>query len=280
MLAELGIVGVDIMGQFMRVIMPHPVERLDHPVEVVVAMPMVGMCPTVSVVHPMGWVVLVVVANLVPVRVVDIVGPSVEIGVFYLVMFDAVVGSCLYLVEEIVIFVLDVLHELGAVVELGIVGVCVAVMLTVSVVEIVSMLPVGVVVGRQFMLNEVAVVHNAVGVMSHRMWSEHWGRLVVEVMVASVLPDQVGQIELTMVVSFNHGFVLMMRCRVVDRFMMRRFVLGCLMVRSLVSWFWVVRGLRVRSLMMWHFVVWVLMLVSLVMVLGKLCLVVLDLMWR
>ena len=83
-----------------------------------------------------------------------------------------------------------------------------------------------------------------------------------------------------MVVSFNHGFVLMMRCRVVDRFMMRRFVLGCLMVRSLVSWFWVVRGLRVRGLMMRHFVVWVLMLVSLVMVLGKLCLVVLDLMWR
>ena len=35
-----------------------------------------------------------------------------------------------------------------------------------------------------------------------------------------------------------------------------------------------------RSLMMWHFIVWVLMLVSLAMVLGKLGLVVLDLMWR
>ena len=122
--------------------------------EVVINVAVVGVSsPSVAVAHAMDWVVLVVVADLVPVSMVDIVCPSVEISILDLVVLDAVVSSCLDLMEKIVVFVLDVFFELRSMVEFSIMWVCIAMVLAVEVMEIVAVFPVGMVVDRELVLN-------------------------------------------------------------------------------------------------------------------------------
>ena len=134
--------------------------------EVVINVAVVGVSsPSIAVAHAMDWVVLVVVADLVPVSMVDIVCPSVEISILDLVVLDAMVSSCLDLMEKIVVFVLDVFFELRSMVEFSIMWVCVAMMLAVEVMEIVAVFPVGMVVDRELVLDEVAVVHDSMDIM-------------------------------------------------------------------------------------------------------------------
>ena len=134
--------------------------------EVVINVAVVGVSsPSIAVAHAMDWVVLVVVADLVPVSMVDIVCPSVEISILDLVVLDAMVSSCLDLMEKIVVFVLDVFFELRSIVEFSIMWVCVAMMLAVEVMEIVAVFPVGMVVDRELVLDEVAVVHDSMDIM-------------------------------------------------------------------------------------------------------------------
>ena len=140
--------------------------------EVVINVAVVGVSsPSIAVAHAMDWVVLVVVADLVPVSMVDIVCPSVEISILDLVVLDAMVSSCLDLMEKIVVFVLDVFFELRSIVEFSIMWVCVAMVLAVEVMEIVAVFPVGMVVDRELVLDEVAVVHDSMDVMELRVWS-------------------------------------------------------------------------------------------------------------
>ena len=134
--------------------------------EVVINVAVVGVSsPSIAVAHAMDWVVLVVVADLMPVSMVDIVCPSVEISILDLVVLDAMVSSCLDLMEKIVVFVLDVFFELRSIVEFSIMWVCVAMMLAVEVMEIVAVFPVGMVVDRELVLDEVAVVHDSMDIM-------------------------------------------------------------------------------------------------------------------
>ena len=272
--------------------------------EVVINVAVVGMSsPSVAVAHAMDWVVLVVVADLVPVSMVDIVCPSVEISILDLVVLDAVVSSRLDLMEKIVVFVLDVFFELRSMVEFSIMWVCVAMMLAVEVMEIVAVFPVGMVVDRELVLDEVAVVHDSMDVMEIRVWPELWGRLVVEIVVASMFANHVGQVELSMVVGMDHSFVLVMRgcmmdvlmvgslmmwcfmvwrcvvrCLMMWCFIVWRCVMRCLMVMSRMVWCLMMRSLRVWSVMVWHIHMWVFVVVNFVMMLGKLRLMVLDLM--
>ena len=140
--------------------------------EVVINVAVVGVSsPSIAVAHAMDWVVLVVVADLMPVSMVDIMCPSMEISILDLVVLDAMVSSCLDLMEKIVVFVLDVFFELRSIVEFSIMWVCVAMVLAVEVMEIVAVFPVGMVVDRELVLDEVAVVHDSMDVMELRVWS-------------------------------------------------------------------------------------------------------------
>ena len=134
--------------------------------EVVINVAVVGVSsPSIAVAHAMDWVVLVVVADLVPVSMVDIMCPSMEISILDLVVLDAMVSSCLDLMEKIVVFVLDVFFELRSIVEFSIMWVCVAMVLAVEVMEIVAVFPIGMVVDRELVLDEVAVVHDSMDIM-------------------------------------------------------------------------------------------------------------------
>ena len=135
------------------------------------------------------------------------------------------------------------------------------------------------------------------------MWPELWGRLVVEIVVASMFANHVGQVELSMVVGMDHSFVLVMRgcmmdvlmveslmmwcfmvwrcvvrCLMMWCFIVWRCVMRCLMVMSRMVWCLMMRSLRVWSVMVWHIHMWVFVVVNFVMMLGKLRLMVLDLM--
>lgn len=166
--------------------------------------------------------------------------------------------------------------------------VCVAMVLAVEVMEIVAMFPVSMVVDRELVLDKVVVVHDSMDVMVLSVWPELWSRLVVEIVVASMFANQVGQVELSMVVGMDHSFMLVMRGCMMDGLMVESLmmwcfmvwpcVVRCLMVMSRMVWCLMMRSLRVWSIMMWHFHMWVFVVVNFVMMLGKLRFMVLDLM--